>query len=172
MIPSVARFQNWQRITQRAQSSQSSLRKSGEERRRRKAAPTFEKKGGAQRDTLLIVSGCAPRRLVHCGEKVSGRNQRRGSAPGQIGSEGTALAVAPTLAEPGALRLPGLQKGSEKRERIRTILVRFSPLKSVSDLGSSLSGGVFGPPRKAGPTWRKRQRRLLLRSRVTDRVGG
>ena len=47
---------------------------------------------------------------------VSGRNQRRGSAPGQIEFEGTALAAALTLAEPGALRLPGLQKGSEKRE--------------------------------------------------------
>jgi hypothetical protein len=74
-----------------------------------------EKKGGAQRDTLLIVSGCAPRRQVHCGEKVSGRNQRRGSAPGQIEFGGAALASALTLAEPGALQLPELQKGSEER---------------------------------------------------------
>ena len=36
--------------------------------------------------------------------------------PGQIEFEGTALAAALTLAEPDALRLPGLQKGSEKRE--------------------------------------------------------
>ena len=75
------------------------------------------KKRGAQRDTLLIVSGCAPRRQVHCGEKLSGRNQRRGSAPGQIEFEGTAMAAALTLAEPGALRLPGLQKGSEKQKK-------------------------------------------------------
>ena len=86
-----------------------------------------EEKRGAQRDTLLIVSGCAPRRQVHCGEKLSGRNQRRGSAPGQIEFEGTAIAAALTLAEPGALRLPGLQKGSEKRGRKTVIVARFSP---------------------------------------------
>ncbi len=37
--------------------------------------------------------------------------------PGQIEFEGTALAAALTLAEPGALRLPGLQKGSEKQRK-------------------------------------------------------
>ena len=37
------------------------------------------------------------------------------SLPGQIEFEGTALAAALTLAEPDALRLPGLQKGSEKQ---------------------------------------------------------
>ena len=37
--------------------------------------------------------------------------------PGQIEFEGTALTAALTLAEPGALRLPGLQKGSEKQRK-------------------------------------------------------
>ena len=37
------------------------------------------------------------------------------------------MAVALTLAEPGALRLPGLQKGSEKRGRKTVIVARFSP---------------------------------------------
>ncbi len=37
--------------------------------------------------------------------------------PGQIEFEGTALAAALTLAEPGALRLPDLQKGSEKQRK-------------------------------------------------------
>jgi hypothetical protein len=76
-------------ITQSARRAQSALRKNREEKVRARplrlrsgqagvAAP--EEKRGAQRDTLLIVSGCAPRRQVHCGEKLSGRNQRRGSA--------------------------------------------------------------------------------------------
>jgi hypothetical protein len=86
---------------------------------------------GAQRDTLLIVSGCAPRRQVHCGEALSGRNQRRGSVPGQIEFEGTALAAALTLAEPSALRLPGLQKGSEKRRKEKQCL-RFDGLLGLN----------------------------------------
>ena len=86
----------------------------------------LEDKRGAQRDTLLIVSGCAPRHQAHCGEKVSGRNQRRGSAPGQIEFGGAALASALALAEPGALQLPGLQKGSEKRgKKVRFRLERL-----------------------------------------------
>jgi hypothetical protein len=47
--------------------------------------------------------------------------------PGQIEFEGTTLAAALTLAEPGALRLPGLQKGSKKREK--------EPLRFVHLLG-------------------------------------
>jgi hypothetical protein len=45
--------------------------------------------------------------------------------PGQIEFEGTALAAALTLAEPGALRLPDLQKGSEKRRKLH---LRFDRL--------------------------------------------
>ena len=45
--------------------------------------------------------------------------------PGQIEFEGTALAAALTLAEPDALRLPGLQKGSEKQRKLH---VRFDRL--------------------------------------------
>ena len=49
--------------------------------------------------------------------------------PGQIEFEGTALAAVLTLAEPGALRLPGLQKGSEKREKELLRFVHLLGLK-------------------------------------------
>src|ERR1700731_5365866 len=88
----------------------------GPSERARRVGPHSPKRG-AQRDTLPIVSGCAPRRQVHCGEKLSGRNQRRGSAPGQIEFEGTAMAAAHLLAEPGALRLPGFTEGERKAKK-------------------------------------------------------
>jgi len=46
-------------------------------RQERRQSLRTPKKRGARRDTLLVVSGCAPRRRVHCGENLSGRNQRR-----------------------------------------------------------------------------------------------
>ena len=112
----------------------------------------MQKNGGAQRDTLLIVSGCAPRRLVHCGEKVSGRNQRRGSAPGQIEFGGAALAAALTLAEPCALQLPDLQKGSEKQgKKIRFRLERLLRVEVEGlQLSSSDSFRMTGEELTAG----------------------
>ena len=54
--------------------------------------------------------------------------------PGQIEFEGTALDAALTLAEPDALRLPGLQKGSKSKENcIYDSIVSSQPrLKSFS----------------------------------------
>ena len=46
--------------------------------------------------------------------EVIGAESATWTAPGQIEFEGAGWCAALTLAEPGALRLPGLQKGSEK----------------------------------------------------------
>ncbi len=63
--------------------------------------------------------------------------------PGQIEFEGTALAAALTLAEPDALRLPGLQKGSEKQRKLH---LRFDRLLAaeIEILQLSMTGSF--PP--------------------------
>jgi hypothetical protein len=65
--------------------------------------------------------------------------------PGQIEFEGTAMAAALTLAEPGALRLPGLQKGSEKQRKEKQSVRPNHLLEVVVEILQRSSPDSFPP---------------------------
>jgi hypothetical protein len=112
-------------MTQRTLRTQSALRKSIEKTQEHSPFDFAQgrqewlchKKRGAQRDTLLIVSGCAPRRQVHCGENSSGRNQRRGSAPGQIEFEAQRWPLRSLWLNPALCDSPVYRRGAKSNGR-------------------------------------------------------
>src|ERR1700676_5605889 len=108
---------------------------------------------------------------------IEERNYRGGISdvhphPARLNPRARRWPLRPLWLNPALCGSPVYRRGAKSEERRMTILIRFPPLKSGSDLGPSVSGDAFGPPRKAGPTRRKQLRRLLLRLGVTERMGG
>ena len=80
---------------------------------------------GAQCDTLLIISDCAPKRRIHSGEKISGGGSHDCQLPpGQIEFGGTNYKILPCRSGwTRRFKLPALQKGSRPEKKEIPLLV-------------------------------------------------
>src|SRR5215469_10448316 len=80
------------------------------------------RKMGAQCDTLLIISDCAPKRRIHSGEKISGGGSRDCQLPpGQIEFGGTNYKILPCRSGwTRRFKLPAFTKGERTRKERNT----------------------------------------------------